>query len=52
MILWGWGESNVACGVEERAFCKNCDQEQAFAMRLQYSYGHFYHLFGWVREKQ
>jgi hypothetical protein len=52
MILWGWGERNVACGVEERAFCKNCDQEQAFAMRLHYAYGHFYHLFGWVREKQ
>ncbi|WP_369944141.1 hypothetical protein [Xanthomonas medicagonis] len=52
MILWGWGERDVACGVEDRQFCARCAQERAFEMRLRYSYGHFYHLFGWVRERQ
>lgn len=52
MILWGWGERVVSFNVEEHQFCERCAQERDFTMRLKYTYGHFYHLFGWVIEKQ
>jgi hypothetical protein len=52
MILWGWGERVLGFDVEEHQFCENCRENANFRMRLKYTYGHFYHLFGWVISKQ
>jgi hypothetical protein len=52
MILFGDGERIVSFDVEDRRFCEKCAQERDFFVRLRYRYGHFYHLFGWVIDKQ
>lgn len=52
MILWGWAERIVEFGIEERQHCTRCGEDRDFRMRLKYGYGHFYHLFGWVRHQQ
>lgn len=52
MILVGRGARTVGFDILERHPCERCDCEQDFALRLKYQYGHFYHLFGWVFDKQ
>ncbi len=52
MILWGWGERVLTFDLAEHEHCQRCEQEQDFTLRLKYTYGHFYHLFGWVISKQ
>lgn len=52
MILWGWGERVLTFDLVEHEHCQRCEQSQNFGLRLKYTYGHFYHLFGWVISKQ
>ncbi len=52
MILWGWAERTIEFDLRERQFCEHCAEIRDFGMRLKYGYGHFYHLFGWVRHQQ
>ncbi|WP_166767594.1 hypothetical protein [Xanthomonas euroxanthea] len=52
MILWGWGERVLTFDLAEHEYCQRCEQKQDFTLRLEYKYGHFYHLFGWVISKQ
>ncbi|MGO1070147.1 hypothetical protein [Lysobacter sp. CA199] len=52
MILWGTGDCELTFDLSEREYCQKCQQDQDFALRLKYEYGHFYHLFGWVMSKQ
>lgn len=52
MFLWGSGERVLTFDWSQREYCKNCECDQDFALRLKYECGHFYHLFGWVMSKQ
>ena len=51
MVLWGWAERTVDFGIGEHQFCPHCGEDRDFRLRLKYGYGHFYHLFGWVRHQ-
>lgn len=51
MVLWGWAERTVHFGIGEHQFCPHCGEDRDFRLRLKYGYGHFYHLFGWVRHQ-
>ena len=52
MVLWGSGERLFVFDVEEAQHCEKCGMDRNFQLRLKYRYGHFYHLFGWVIERE
>ena len=52
MILFGRAEFTYTLNEPIEDFCPKCSKDQPFKLTLNYVYGHFYHLFGWVQERK
>lgn len=52
MIIWGWSGQSLDLGEIEKKQCPVCEKERSFHIYLEYTFNHFWYIFGYSTGKK